>query len=180
MDGHSPRRAWYQRRRCPLSHRSSSLRREKNKIRLLSSRKCKEYSGGIPLILNNCSAVVTSFLQVCVNRWVNKLLSLLVKKEQPHKFPCRSYRESSQEPSSRGFPPQCTSSCDRVSSGRTVYPATTSLRACLPPWAETARSLPPPLCCPARRKWNMSLNVVVMLQAHMLQIQRERESDGRD
>lgn len=146
MEGHSPRRAWYQRRRCPLSHRSSSLCGEKNKIRMLSSRKCKEYSGGIPLIISYC----------------------LVKKEQPHKFPSRSYRESSQEPSSRGFPPQCTSSCDRVSSGRTVYPATTSLRACRPPWAETARSLPPPLCCPAQRKLNMSLNVVVMLQAHML------------
>lgn len=62
-----------------------------------------------------------------------------------------SYRGSSPEPSSKGFPPPCTSSCDPVSSARPVCPVTAP-RACHRSWAGPVRSLPPPLCCPAHRE----------------------------
>lgn len=125
--------------------------RTTTKLDWWAQEKGSEYSERISSILKKGRTDVT----VCANKYQKIIAS-------HHGCQRSSYRESSQEPSSRGFPPLCTSSCDRPSSGQAVSPVTASPRACRPPWDETAQSLPPPPCCPTHTK--SVLYCIVMLQ----------------
>lgn len=92
---------------------------------------------------------------------------------QRHTCSCAPYRGSSPEPSSRGFPPRCTFSFGRASSGRPVCPASASPRAYRQSWAEPGRSLPPPQCCPKiiRHEKNKPL---LLLHSQHAQIKKKK------
>lgn len=164
--GHLPRRAWYQRRRCLLFHRSASLGMKTTSLGCCLLFLCVQKNNYSTKFKESCEIKTVqkdAFCNLTTRRWqIFPILHIVPSRHilnwclrctgiKTH-VSINTYRESFQEPSSRGFPPRCISSCGPASSDLTVYPALASLHACRRPWAEPARSLLLPQCCPTHRE----------------------------